>query len=224
MLGMCVNFIPAPRPTFMPHFQMPAPLGDWPDEVWQDYAAPIMIAGEQGHETLLASYGMVPKRKMPPDIKPFSTMNARAETLGQLKSYRTAWAKAYRCLVPMLAFFEPCYESGKAERWRIGRQDGEPFAVAGIWRPWRESDGAYTFSFSQITINADAHPLMRRMHKPQDEKRSLVVVPESDYADWLNCTPEAVLSLLRPFPADTMRAQPEPRMTTRKISNSGVLF
>ena len=34
-----------------------------------------------------------------------------------------------------------------------------------------------------ITINADEHALMRRMHKPGDEKRSLVILPH-DEVDW----------------------------------------
>lgn len=64
--------------------------------------------------------------------------------------------------------------------------DGMPFAVAGIWRAWQEEQG-YTFSFSQLTINADTHPLLRRMHKTGDEKRSLVIVPPEDYDAWLGC-------------------------------------
>lgn len=89
-------------------------------------------------------------------------------------------------MVPMTGFFEPCYESGKAERWRISMADGTPFAVAGIWRAWQEEQG-YTFSFSQLTINADMHPLLRRMHKHVDEKRSLVIVSLDDYDTWLGC-------------------------------------
>lgn len=84
----------------------------------------------------------------------------------------------------MTGFFEPCYESGKAERWRISMAYGKPFAVAGIWRAWQEGQG-YTFSFSQLTINANIHPLLRRMHKPGDEKRSLVIVLPEDYYAWL---------------------------------------
>ncbi len=51
--------------------------------------------------------------------------------------------------------------------------NGKPFAVAGIRRAWQAVRG-YTFSFCLLTINADSHPLLRRMHKPEDEKRSLV--------------------------------------------------
>ncbi len=45
----------------------------------------------------------------------------------------------------------------------------------------------YTFSFSLLTINADSYPLLRRMHKLGDEKRSLVIVPRQDYGTWLGC-------------------------------------
>ncbi|WP_374759327.1 SOS response-associated peptidase family protein [Aeromonas hydrophila] len=52
-------------------------------------------------------------------------------------TYRRAWQQGHHCLMPMLGFFEPCYESGKAERWRIGMADSSPFAVAGLaGRAW----------------------------------------------------------------------------------------
>lgn len=84
-------------------------------------------------------------------------MNAKAETVDGKPTYRRAWQQGHLCLVPMTGFFEPCYESGKAEPWRISMADGTPFAVAGIWRAWQEEQG-YTFSFSQLTINAGHAP------------------------------------------------------------------
>jgi putative SOS response-associated peptidase YedK len=42
----------------------------------------------------------------------------------------------------MQHFFEPCYESGKAERWKIGLKDEADFAVAGIYQEWDEVEGA----------------------------------------------------------------------------------
>jgi hypothetical protein len=30
------------------------------------------------------------------------------------------------------------------------------------------------------TLNADSHPLMKRFHKPGDEKRGIVILPPSD--------------------------------------------
>ncbi|GHD60969.1 SOS response-associated peptidase [Jeongeupia chitinilytica] len=209
---MCVNFLPTP-PTILPQrFATPDPFGEWQDEVWQDYSAPIIIQGDDGQrQALLANYGMIPRRKIPAGAAHFSTMNARTETVDRKRSYRTAWLKGYRCLIPMTAFFEPCYESGRAERMRIGMADGEPFAVAGIWRPWKEDNGSHSFSFSQLTINADHHPLMNRMHRPGDEKRSLVIVPACDYDEWLNCAdPAEARRYLRDFPAERMRATGNP--------------
>ncbi|MNU77556.1 hypothetical protein D3C71_671350 [compost metagenome] len=69
---------------------------------------------------------MVPKRKVQPGNKHYTTMNARAETVGEKPTYRRAWLHGHLCLVPMTCFFEPCYESGKAERWRISMADGTP--------------------------------------------------------------------------------------------------
>ena len=212
---MCINFRPPPPEL------LDAVLGvlvdlykewDWPSETWKDYPAPIIRAGPNGvREALLASYGMVPRKHIPPGVKVFDTMNARAETIGERRSFSGAWRKAQLCVVPMSCFFEPGYESGKAERFAIGKHDGAPFSVAGLWREWVEPDGVITTSFTQLTINADEHPLMRRFHKPGEEKRSLVVIPDAELDDWLNCKdPELARSFLLPFPADEMKAWLEP--------------
>ncbi|VEB43015.1 Uncharacterised ACR, COG2135 [Chromobacterium violaceum] len=134
-------------------------------------------------------------------------MNARAETIGEKPTYKAAWRKCQLCLVPMQAFFEPCYETGKAVRMRIGMAGGEPFAVAGMWREWQEPEGSTSYAFTQITINADEHPLMKRMHKPGDEKRSLVVISRSDYDEWLSFRdPEFARRIIIPFSDDAFVA------------------
>ena len=99
---------------------------------------------------------------------------------------------------------------GAAQRWQIGRADGAPFAVAGIWREWPGDDGP-VYSFTQLTINADDHPLMRRFHKPGDEKRSLIVIAADEYDDWLRCRdPERARSYFQSFPPELMRAWFDP--------------
>lgn len=42
-------------------------------------------------------------------------------------------------------------------------------------------EGPAHWSLSMLTVNADEHPLMRRFHKPGDEKRSVVVLDRADY-------------------------------------------
>lgn len=48
-----------------------------------------------------------------------------------------------------------------------------------------------------LTINADHHPLMSRFHKPDDEKRSVVVIENGDFGKWLNATNEQARELLQ---------------------------
>ena len=213
---MCVNYSPVKR-RGLDFFQ--ARLdgeADWPAETWQDYAAPIIIAGQHGERRVhRATYGMVPKRKIPEGVKKFTTMNARAETIGTLRSYSKAWKSSQLCLVPMERFYEPNWETGKHERWGIGMGDDAPFAVAGLWRTWDEPDGTLAHSFTQLTINADDHPLMRRFYRHDDEKRALVIVAQADYDDWLMCRdPERARAYLNLYPAHLMKAAPAPKQPT----------
>jgi hypothetical protein len=68
----------------------------------------------------------------------------RAETIGELFNYRRAWQQQSLCLVPMQYFYEPCYESGRAERWQIGMADGSrlPWPACGAPGPSRMAASA----------------------------------------------------------------------------------
>ena len=66
-----------------------------------------------------------------------------------------------------------------------------------------------------LTINADNDPVFRRFHKPEDEKRSVVILPDDAWGDWLRCKSEdAARAMLegrprrwsrRPILGDAMR-------------------
>lgn len=202
---MCINYQAVQKNNLIEDFGLQVPDDwEWPDEIWQDKLAPIIVDQGAGPQPLLATYGMVPQKHMPPGVR-FSTMNARAETVGTKVSFRDAWKRCQFCLVPMLGFYEPCYESGRAERMKIGVAGGRSFAVAGLYRTWGTPGEPLSFSFTQLTVNADAHPLMRRMHKPGDEKRSLVVLQKDEYMDWLSCRDaDLARSFLRLLPAIKM--------------------
>lgn len=217
---MCINYTPT-RPELMEYFKVHGrSMNDWNVEVWQDYDAPIIRHDDQGRrQALLGAYSMIPKSRMQPGVKRFSTMNARAETLGSLRSYAPSWHGGKLCLVPMQNFFEPNYESGEAERWRIGLIEEPDFAVAGLYKEWPQEDGSVSYSFTQITINADEHPLMNRFHKPGEEKRSLVIVPPEDFDDWLSCRdPEFARAFLRPYPAERMFGEFFPKPQVEKVA------
>lgn len=220
---MCVNYTPTRKDQIAAKFDAIDQTGiDWRPETWQDYSAPFITHDDlKRRRAQIGNYSMVPKEKMPSGVKRYSTMNARAETLCELRSYRDAWRRSQLCLVPMENFFEPNYESGKAERWQIGLHDQTDFAVAGIYRSWQEEDGQLSFSFCQITINADDHPLMKRFHKPGDEKRSLVIVDPQDFDEWLSCTnPEMARAFLQNYPAEKMWARPAPSIRAKRKLDS----
>jgi putative SOS response-associated peptidase YedK len=128
------------------------------------------------------------------------------------------------CLVPMVAFYEPNWETGKNQWWRIHLASGEPFAVAGIWQSWDLDTDNPRYSFSQLTVNSDDHPFMKRFHKPGDEKRSLVVVAREDYDNWLDCrSPEIARTFLQVPPPGLLIGEPRP-VPPRTPKTKGELF
>ena len=52
--------------------------------------------------------------------------------------------------------------------------------IAGIWSWWKAPDDRELLSFTMLTINADGHEVMKHFHKPEDEKRMVVVLDESE--------------------------------------------
>ncbi|QBR00498.1 SOS response-associated peptidase [Paraburkholderia pallida] len=207
---MCTNYAAARRDQLFKHFGVEPPESPWRDDVWKDYPAPIIRRVDGAERADVATFGIVPRKHIPPGVKPFDTMNARSETVGERRSFSGAWKKQQLCLIPADAFYEPNYESGKAVRWRISMADGTPFAIAGLWREWKEETGA-ALSFTMLTVNSADHPLMKRFHKPDDEKRSVVILPIDEYDGWLasRSTDEA-RSFLNLFPAKKMHAEAFP--------------
>lgn len=208
---MCTNYAAARRDRIFRHFGVEPPESPWRDEVYKDYPAPIIRRAEAGQEVDVATFGMVPRKHIPTSVRVFDTMNARAESVGEKRSFSGAWKRQQLCLIPCEAFYEPNYESGKAVRWRINMASGEPLAIAGLWRAWDEREAGNALSFTMLTVNSNEHVLMRRFHKPGDEKRSVVIVRPADYEGWLDSrSMDEARSFLNLFPAELMHAEPCP--------------
>lgn len=169
------------------------------NDIWPGRKAPFLIAA-QSPKMVLGSFGLMPHWAKPTHYR--HTYNARSETVSEKPSFRHAWHKRQFCAVPALAFFEPCYLSGQAQSHRIARADQAPFWMAGLWECYEDVFGEPIWSFTLLTINASDHPLMSRYHGPDDEKRSIVVIPEPAVEHWLNAaTDRAAMAMLLPFPA-----------------------
>ena len=147
---------------------------------------------------------------------PYSTNNARFETVATASSFKAPWVRGQRCIIPANWFDEPCWESGKNEWWRFWRADGDPWGLAGLWSTWTDKEtGEVVESYTMLTINADAHPLMRRMHKPdpklapdQQDKRSVVAIEPEDVDTWLHAPLQDAAQLVRLAPVESFRARP----------------
>ena len=66
-----------------------------------------------------------------------------------------------------------------------------------------------------LTINADDHPLMRRMHKPdpkapadKQDKRSVIPLEASDFDQWLEGTVDQAKTLMKLAPVEVFNAGP----------------
>lgn len=203
---MCVNFVPIP-PSALPRIAGRALVQSYPPETFPGYSAPIIWAESSIMRADTALFGLIPAWSKDRNIGR-RTYNARSETVAEKPSFRTAWRQRQFCLVPMMQFYEPCWETGKAVRWRIHRRDDAPFTVAGVWDSWTDQQtGEIVKTFSMLTINADGHPVMGRFHRPTDEKRSLVVVAQTAWTEWLSATPELARQLLRPMSSTEFTAQ-----------------
>lgn len=232
---MCTNYLPAVQLKYLRSlFGVDLPEFEFRPEIYPGYGAPIVrnIIRQSGdepprRECIAARFGLVPYWAKPEEVeKPirrFATHNARVETAGQLPSFKHAWQNSQRCLIPVEAFFEPCWETGKAVRWKMALSDGHVFALAGIWERWYR-DGREVMSFSMLTVNADDHPIMQRMHRPGDEKRMPVIIRREDYDRWLTVSPEEARRMCQTFPVDEMQAVADPappRKPRQQAGNDG---
>lgn len=145
----------------------------------------------------LLRWGLLPHfaRGDPKQVR--QPINARAETVATLPTFRDAFARR-RCLVPIDGFYEwQVTASGKRPH-AIARADGGVMALAGLWEGWRGPDGATIRSFAVITTTAS--PALRHLHE-----RMPVILEVADWAAWLGETPEEArgdpASLLRPSAA-----------------------
>ncbi len=164
-----------------------------------------MRAAGNGAEAVLANFGMIPKAHQPPG-KRYMTVNARSETVGEKPAYRAAWRVGQRCLIPAAWIYEPNWETGKHVKYRIGLAGWRPFCVAGVWRTWKEAGGTESIAMAMLTVNADGHPIMQR---PDDEKRSVVMLQHVDYEAWLATSEvEDARSLLQQWSVDGTSAEP----------------
>jgi putative SOS response-associated peptidase YedK len=219
---MCTRYISPETGDIERHWHVGARNAPpWVRDVFPRYLAPFIRAARHStsyeRELVIGQWALVPWFAKTPKL-PYPTCNARAEEMAGKASYKLPWARGQRCIIPAMAFFEPNWQSGKHVPWCFRRADGAPWGLAGLWNTWTDKEtGEVVESYTMLTLNADDHPLMNRMHRPdpkrapdQQDKRSVVPIEAEDVDTWLNAPVAEAAKLLKLAPEAVFEAQPMP--------------
>jgi putative SOS response-associated peptidase YedK len=166
---------------------------------------PVAVIPNDGkHQLDFFIWGLIPSWAKDPIIGN-RMINARAETLNEKPSFRTAFRRR-RCLIPADGFYEWKVEPGKKARTPtyIRMKSSKPFTFAGLWESWNSPDGSEILSCTIITTQPNN--LLQEIHN-----RMPVILPASNYDLWLEpdeVDPSKLAGLLQPYPAEEMIAFP----------------
>lgn len=167
-------------------------------------------------------WGLVPRWAK--DLKIGNRLiNARAETVAEKPSFRSAFKKR-RCIMPADGFYEWNRPGGakRKQPWYIQRPDAEPFAFAGLWEEWRgvlpsaadtakDSEPDASEAAEQVTVRSstiitgEANEKMAELHH-----RMPVILPASAWEEWLDpeTDPARLTKLLVPAPKQLITFHP----------------
>ncbi len=164
--------------------------------------AVAVIANGPSRKLEFFKWGLIPSWAKDPKIGN-RMINARAETLNEKPSFRTALKKR-RCLILADGFYEWKKEGKTKTPVYLQLKEGEPFAFAGLWETWKSPEEEVIKSCTIITTGPNA--LVKKIHD-----RMPVILPAQAYDLWLSpdeLPAEKALSLLKPFAASQMKAVP----------------
>jgi putative SOS response-associated peptidase YedK len=180
---------------------------------------PVVRAGREGREITLMHWGLVPSWSKGPDSR-YSMINARAETVASKPAYRGPFRRR-RCLIPANGFYEWKKTADGKQPYFIALATGEAFAFAGLWDHWTGAQGDEITSFA-IIVTA-ANDCVRPIHD-----RMPVILGPDDHEAWLGergaPSRTKLAIMLRPYPAELMRAYPVSRDVNSPANDSPELL
>ncbi|MGA2926100.1 MAG: SOS response-associated peptidase [Solirubrobacteraceae bacterium] len=126
----------------------------------------------------LLRWGLVPSWAQRPDTG-LKMINARVETVARRPAFRRAYER-FRCLIMADGFYEWQRLPGAPKQaFHITRDDGAPFAFAGLWSIWR---GVPEHPLRTCTIlTTAANPAIAPLH----DRMPVILAPQCE-ASWLD--------------------------------------
>ena len=165
----------------------------------------VLVVKEE-RQPALVRWGLVP-RWAKDAATGAKLSSARAESVAVKPAFRDAYRRR-RCLVPASGFYEWKREGGRKQPYYVRPQGAELFGFAALWESWQNLE-----TCSIVTTEANA--VMRPIH----DRMPAIVAPE-DYARWLSGED----GLLRPAPAECLRAYPVGPAVNRAANDSPALI
>ncbi|TQE99693.1 MAG: SOS response-associated peptidase [Spiribacter salinus] len=149
----------------------------------------------------------------------YSTINARVETVETAATYRNAWKREQRCVIPVLGYYEWKRVADRKQPYLIRMAGGEPFGLCGLWEASRTPDGELLESFTIVTVPANL--MVAEIH---EKARMPAIVTPRECAAWLEGSKDDARAMLTPFPAERMDAYPvSTRMNSPKNDDAALL-
>ncbi|MBS1796143.1 MAG: SOS response-associated peptidase [Acidobacteria bacterium] len=144
-------------------------------------------------------------------------INARAETLAEKPSFRSAF-RARRCIVPASGFYEWAKKgAGAKQPFYFYLKDKDLFGFAGLWEEWLDkATGELVETCTIITTEANA------VLEPVHDRMPVILKPEN-YDEWLDedeKDTKRLGKLLVPYPAAEMSSHPVSRAVNSPAHDS----
>ncbi len=140
------------------------------------------------------------------EVPKYSTANARSESMTSKPSFRNAWRKSQRCLIPATGFYEWQSVAGQRHKqpWHIYHREQPVMGFAGLWERGWNSDGEAFESCSIVTTKANQ--LMSEIHNTNF--RMPVIVDPDEWDEWLGLGDDTALQMARTYPEGRLTADP----------------
>ncbi len=164
-----------------------------------------VIAAESPDTIGRMEWGLIPA--WADDRTDFEFINARAETVAEKASFRSAY-ESRRCLVPADGFYEWVDEDGGRRPYRVSRPDDDLFAMAGLYERWEPpgrqaglgefasggaDDGVEPVETFTV-VTTEPNDVVAELHH-----RMAVMLDPEEEATWLHGDPDEAGDLLDPY-------------------------
>ncbi len=134
--------------------------------------------GDGGLCAVQLLWGLIPSWSKDRQIS-HSLVNARAETVREKPSFRSAFQKR-RALILANGYFEWQKLESRKQAFHLHRQDNALFAFAGLWEHWQhDQDTLYSCTIITTAAAGRVQPIHERMP---------VIMPQNYYHPWLDRT------------------------------------